>query len=86
MTTVALREFRKDLPDYTARVQQAGERVLVRRNGKPAFAVVSVEDLRLLQKVEDLIDLEDARKARAEPGKNIPLAKVKVGHRSNVYR
>ncbi len=60
MTKVALREFRKGLSDVTARVQHAGERVVVNRNGKPAFAVVPIEDLKLLQAIEDAIDDHNA--------------------------
>ncbi len=78
MDSCALREFRRELSDITGRVQHRGERVVVSRNGKPAFAVVPVDDLEALQRLEDEIDLADARKARKERGRNIPLKKEQV--------
>ena len=44
-------------------------------------AVIPIEDLRLLERLAreemDRLDLEDARAALAEPGKNVPLEVVK---------
>ncbi len=77
MTSFALREFRRELSGITGRVQHSGERVIVSRNGKPAFAVVPVDDLEALQRLEDEIDLADARKARSERGRNISLKKAR---------
>ncbi len=77
MTRCPLKQFRKDLTGITGRVQHAGDRVVVDRNGKPAFAVVPVEDLEALQRLEDAIDLEDARKALKAPGRSIRLAEVR---------
>lgn len=77
MRAMALKAFRRELSEVSGRVQHRGERVVVQRHGKPAFAIVPVEDLEALEALEDRIDLEDARKARQGGGKNIPLAKVK---------
>jgi hypothetical protein len=45
------------------------ERVVLRRRGKEVAAVVPIDDLRLLEDLEDRIDLLDARTALAESNK-----------------
>jgi len=45
------------------------ERVVVKRRGKEVAAVVPIDDLRLLEELEDWIDLADARAALAETKK-----------------
>jgi antitoxin (DNA-binding transcriptional repressor) of toxin-antitoxin stability system len=47
-------------------VQYGNERVAVTRYGKEVAAVVPIEDARLLERLEDLIDGEDALKAIEE--------------------
>jgi antitoxin Phd len=53
------------------------EWIVLERRGKPMAAMIPMEDLRLLERLieeeEDRIDLEEVRKALAEPGPNIPL-------------
>jgi prevent-host-death family protein len=60
----------KDLKDHPAevlgRVQYGNERVVVTRYGKEVAAMVPIEDVRLLERLEDLADVEDALKAIAE--------------------
>ena len=51
------------------RVAFGKERVVLRRRGKEVAAVISMEDLRLLEDLEDRIDLVDARAALAETKK-----------------
>jgi hypothetical protein len=53
-----------------------GERVIVHRGKKPVAAVVPIEDLDLLEKIEDEIDIAAAREALKEPG-TIPWETVK---------
>jgi prevent-host-death family protein len=45
------------------------ERVTLTRRGKEIVAVVSIEDVKLLEALEDKIDLEEARSALAEAKK-----------------
>ena len=75
MTSVPISEAREHLADLGNRVSIRGERVLVERRGKNLFALVPVEDLELLERLEDEMDLEAIRAARKEP--SIPFAKVK---------
>ena len=72
MTTVQVSEFREHLADITQKTAYTGERVCVKRNGKPSFAVVSYEDMLLLEHLEDKMDLKLAAEA-LEKGKFISL-------------
>jgi hypothetical protein len=53
-----------------------GERIVLRRRGKDVAVLVPVEDLKLLEEIEDRIDIEEAKKALKEKGK-IPWTKLK---------
>jgi PHD/YefM family antitoxin component YafN of YafNO toxin-antitoxin module len=50
------------------RVQHGRERLILRRHHKDAVAIVTIEDLRLLEAIEDKIDRKAIREARAETG------------------
>lgn len=60
---------REGLADTINRAAYGKERVVVRRRGKEVAAVVPIEDLRLLEELEDRVDLSDARAALAETKK-----------------
>jgi prevent-host-death family protein len=68
---------RSVLSDVVNRAAYGKERVVLTRRGKELAAVVPMEDLRLLEELEDRMDLEAARKALREPGR-IPWEKVKA--------
>lgn len=63
MTVVAVSKFRTGLHDLANRVAYAGERIYIERNGKPFVALVSIEDMELLEYLEDKMDLEIAKAA-----------------------
>ena len=75
MTSVPISEAREHLADLGNRVALRGERVVVERRGKGLFALVPVEDVELLERLENRIDLEAIRAAKDEPSK--PWAEVK---------
>ena len=75
MTTLPISEAREQLADLGNRAALRGERIIVERRGKHLFAIVPVEDLELLERLEDEMDLELIRQRMAEPG--IPWEKVK---------
>lgn len=77
MTTLAATELRNRGSEAINRVAYAGERVLLQRHGKNVAAIVSVEDLELLQALEDRIDLTAARKALKQKGR-VAWDKVKA--------
>lgn len=60
---------REGFSDTINRVAFGKERVVLRRRGKEVAAVVPIADLRLLEDLENRIDLTDARAALAETRK-----------------
>jgi len=69
MNRVTTSKVREDLSETLNRVAYGRERVILHRRGKDVAAVVPMEDLRLLEALEDRMDLEDARAAIAETNK-----------------
>lgn len=59
-------------------VRHRGDRVIITKSGKPAAALVSTEDLALLELIEDRIDIELVREARSESEERIPFAKIRA--------
>jgi PHD/YefM family antitoxin component YafN of YafNO toxin-antitoxin module len=53
---LAASELRRDLSTTINRVAFSGERLVLHRHDKDTAAIVSIEDLSLLEAVEDLID------------------------------
>jgi prevent-host-death family protein len=70
-------DVRDNLAEVINRVAYAGERVILRRRSKSVAAIVSMEDLELLQAAEDRADLKAALRARKEKGA-VPLEKIKA--------
>lgn len=72
-------DIRNNLADAINRVAYAGERIILERRGKGVAALVSVEDLALLQELEDKADIRAAKKALKEKG-GITLEEFKKKH------
>ncbi len=77
MTTIPISRVREQLADLGNRVSLRGERLVVERRGKRLFALVPVEDVELLERLEEERDIRLARKAMKEKGSNIPWGRVK---------
>ena len=73
---LSISDARENLSDIMNRVRYRGERVILRRHNRDVAAVVPIEDLEALQRMEDEADGKDALKARKEPGA-IPGERVK---------
>ncbi len=71
MDKVTTADARKNLAEIVNQVAYGKEPVVLTRRGKDLVALVSIEDLMLLQKLEDQIDIHDAWKAKEEPGEDI---------------
>jgi prevent-host-death family protein len=75
-------KIRSRLADTINRVAYQGERVVLERRGKGVAALVSMEDLALLEKLEDEADAKAAAKALADmkrkKQKPIPWDQVKA--------
>jgi prevent-host-death family protein len=61
---MSVKSIQENLADAIARVAKAGERVVLTRKSKGVAALVSMEDLAALQRLEDEEDIRAARKAR----------------------
>lgn len=60
---------REGFADAINRAAFGNERVLLRRRGRAVAAVIPIDDLRLLEALEDRVDLIDARAALAQANK-----------------
>jgi prevent-host-death family protein len=63
MTKLAASQARDAFADTLNRVAYRGERIVLRRRGKDLAALVPIEDLKLIHKMEDEIDLGESKKA-----------------------
>lgn len=77
MMEVGVHEIRANLAEVINRVAYGGERIVLERRSKPVLALVSMEDLELLNALEDRADVKAALKARKEKGA-VPLDKIKA--------
>ena len=66
MVRISTVKARDEFSDLVNRVAYGKERVVLTRRGKPLAAVVPLEDVELLERLEDRIDLDEARAALAE--------------------
>lgn len=71
-TTISTADARKQFADIINKVAYGHESFILTRRGEKVAALVSIEELELLQQIEDFIDIEDAKRALDEPGENIP--------------
>ena len=69
MTHLSASAAREELSETVNRVAYGGERVVIERRGKAVAAIISVADLKLLERLEDKFDVQAARKALKEPGR-----------------
>jgi prevent-host-death family protein len=53
---VSITDARTRFADLANRAEIAGERIIVERRGRRLCAIVSIEDLELLEKIEDSMD------------------------------
>lgn len=74
MNTIRARENFSKLID---RASNKKERIVITRGKKKLAAVVPIEDMVLLEKWEDELDVRLAKKALKEKGKSISLEQLK---------
>lgn len=70
---VSVSEAREDFAELVNRAAYGHERVLVSRHGRPVAAIVSVEDVEFLERMEDEFDLKAALEALADPENAVPI-------------
>ena len=64
---VPISAARSNLSDLVHRAELLGDRIILERRGKQVGAIVSVEDLELLERVEDEMDLAAIGERIGEP-------------------
>ncbi len=81
MTRLNVVELRHSLSGILDRAEQHGERIIIRRRGKDAAALVPLEDLKLLERLieeaEDRLDVEAAHASLAESDERIPYSTIR---------
>ncbi len=65
-------ELKKSFGATTSRVEYAGERIVVRRNSRDAFALIPIDDLRLLEAIDDKIDVLAVKASLDDPRPSVP--------------
>ena len=71
-TKISTADVRKNFSTIVNRVSFGKESIILTRRGEDIAALVAMDELRLLQALEDRIDIADAIKAMKEPGEDIP--------------
>ena len=69
--TYTTAEARKQFADLVNRVAYGKEQIILTRRGLEIAALISMEELALLQHIEDHLDIEDAKKALSDPTDNV---------------
>lgn len=77
MAKISTVTARKQFAEVINRSAYGKERVILTRRGKDIVALVPIEDMKLLNEMEDRLDLEAAWKALRERG-TIPWKKIKA--------
>ncbi|HFC11614.1 MAG TPA: type II toxin-antitoxin system Phd/YefM family antitoxin [Anaerolineae bacterium] len=75
-TTISTAQARKNFADIVNQVAYGTQPIILTRRGQEIAALISIPELELLRQIEDFIDIEDAKKALAEAGDNIPAQEV----------
>lgn len=76
MREISITRARDVLGETINHVRFTGERVALTRHGKAVAILIPCEDLKLLEKLEDRLDAEAAKRALAESDERIPFEKV----------
>lgn len=79
MTKMTATAARDSFAEVVNRASYRGERIALERHGKTIAAIISAEDLELLEALEDRIDLAAARKALKEPRRPWDEVKAELG-------
>jgi prevent-host-death family protein len=66
MRRLGVIEARRNFAEALNKAAYKGERIIVHRRGKDIAAIVSIEDLGLLEALEDRLDVEETDKILAE--------------------
>jgi len=76
MERMSTSEVRRDFSDVINRVANGNEEIIIHRRGKDMCAIVSMEVLELIERIEDEIDIREAEKILARNEPKIPWDKA----------
>jgi prevent-host-death family protein len=76
MIQICMTKARRNLNDIVNLVISTGQRICIKKNNKPAMAIVPIEDIEMIEAMEDKIDVEEALK-ELKKGKFISLNTLK---------
>ncbi len=77
LNKISAADARKKFANIINRVAYGKEAFVLTRRGEALAAIISMEDLKLLQEIEEQMDIEDAWKSRNEPGESISWEKLR---------
>ncbi len=77
LNKISTADARKKFANIINRVAFGNESFVLTRRGEPIAALVSMSKLKLLRELGDQLDVEDAWKAKSEPGEPIPWEELK---------
>lgn len=77
MTRITISEARNDLSETINKVAYGGSRVMIHRHGKDMVAIISKEDLEILEYLEDQADLAVVREAMKETQETVAWGTLK---------
>lgn len=64
MTTISAEKARNSFSELISHTAYSKDRVIVTRNGKKMAAIVSIQDLELLERLEDTMDTNELERMR----------------------
>lgn len=77
LNKITTADARKKFSNIINRVAFGDDSFVLTRRGEPIAALVSMQEFKILQELEDKIDIEDAWKAKNDPGAPIPWSDLK---------
>jgi prevent-host-death family protein len=77
--TVSVAKARARFADTIDLVRNTGQRIVLSKSGKRAAAIVPIEDLDLLERLQDAADLKAAKAALKAPGSPWDEVKQRLG-------
>ncbi|HJD55499.1 MAG TPA: type II toxin-antitoxin system Phd/YefM family antitoxin [Rickettsia endosymbiont of Pyrocoelia pectoralis] len=66
MSNITTSEAREHFSEIINRTSYGKERIILSRRGKDLAAVIPIEDLKLIELIEDKLDLQEAKEAIKE--------------------
>ena len=66
MISLPISKARSEFTEILNKVHYQGERIIIQKHDKNIGAIISIDDLELLEAIEDYLDIKEARAAIAE--------------------